>query len=204
LLNPDAEMDEGALAILLDAAKRYPEAGILTPELYGCKGEVQECYRRSFFDRKANGGIFLKPEGDLCAGFLTGTAMLLNMSKMKKIGFFDPRMFLFYEDDEICLKVREHGYELVHVPQSKVFHAEGMSSGSSAEVEAFKQYHMAWSRLYLYEKYIGKFKAKIHAAKLVGVYCIKTLVFLVLRKGARYRLVRARLVGTFSYLLGRR
>ena len=107
LLNPDAEMDDGAVAILLVAAKRYLNAGILTPLLYGADGETQECYRLDIFRRDVNDGLFFEPDGDMCADFLIGAVMLLNMKIMRKIGFFDPNIFLYYEDDDLCKKVKK-------------------------------------------------------------------------------------------------
>jgi N-acetylglucosaminyl-diphospho-decaprenol L-rhamnosyltransferase len=204
LLNPDAEMDKGAVAILLDAAKRYPNAAILTPLLYGADGEVQECYRRDIFNRDVDAGLFYEPDGDMCADFLIGAVMLLNMEIMRRIGFFDSKIFLFYEDDDICKKVKKNNHELVLIPTARAFHAYGGSSGSSNAISLIKLYHMEWSRLFLYEKYIGKLSAKFKACWLVTVSIMRILKFFVSQNSIELRAAYARLCGRFDYLIGRR
>lgn len=204
LLNPDAEMDDGAVAILLVAAKRYLNAGILTPLLYGADGETQECYRLDIFRRDVNDGLFFEPDGDMCADFLIGAVMLLNMKIMRKIGFFDPNIFLYYEDDDLCKKVKNNNHELVLIPAAKAFHAYGGSSGSSIAINQIKFYHMEWSRLFLYEKYIGKFNAKYRACRLVTVSIIRISMFFVLQNRIELKVAYAKLSGRFDYLIGRR
>ena len=44
------------------------------------------------------------PEGDLCAGFISGAVMLLRMKVVSDFGGFDPDIFLFYEYTELCLR----------------------------------------------------------------------------------------------------
>jgi N-acetylglucosaminyl-diphospho-decaprenol L-rhamnosyltransferase len=204
LLNPDAEMDEYAIEILLDGAKRYHNAGILTPLLYGPDGKIQECYRRDFLSREDNEGLFFEPAGDMCADFLLGAVMLFNMEIMQKLGFFDSKIFLFYEDDDICKKVKQNNRELVLIPTARAFHAYGGSSGSSNAISLIKLYHMEWSRLFLYEKYSGKLHAKYRACRLVTVSIIRVSIFFVLLNRIELRTAYARLCGRFDYLIGRR
>ncbi len=78
------------------------------------------------------------------------------MEAMKRVGFFDSNIFLYYEDDDLCLRARQAGYGLVLAHEAAAVHAKGASSGAvKPEVEFDKQKHMIWSRLYIEKKYRG-------------------------------------------------
>ena len=69
------------------------------------------------------------------------------------LGGFDPEIFLFYEDDDLCRRVIEAGHSLVHVHEAVARHERGASS-APAPGRVFKaRFHLAWSRLYVSEKW---------------------------------------------------
>ncbi len=200
LVNPDAVLQPGALSLLLAAAERYPDAAILAPALLDENGEAHHSFKRNVFEREANDDEYIAPEGELCAGFLSGAVMLLNMSLIKRIGFFDPNIFLYYEDDDLCLRARQAGYGLVYVPQAQAVHLMGRSSGESKpEAEYFKQKHMIWSRLYIEKKYHGEKAAKKLAGKLRAQYALKAALSLIACKRKKVNRYRGRLEGIFEF-----
>ena len=191
LINPDASLAQGALSALLAAAKRNPDAAIIAPMLYDEQGRPDHSYKRNVFEREKKRGDFIIPSGDLCADFLSGAVWLLNMEAMKRIGFFDPAIFLYYEDDDLCLRARQAGYSLVLAHDAAAVHAKGASSGApKPEVEFNRQKHMIWSRLYIEKKYRGEKAAKRLAARLRVAYFLKAICYglsLNRRKRNRYR-----------------
>ncbi len=187
LLNPDAVMQPGALIALLEAAARYPEAAILAPRLYDAAGQLQHSYKADIFTRDLPGRAPAPPlaEGDVCADFLSGAVMVLHMQHMRQVGFFDPAIFLYYEDDDICLRVRQHGYGLVWVSGAAAVHLCGQSSPATAASLRFKNAHITWSRLYLEQKYHGRKRAIWLALRLVVRYGVKSLCYLLLCNRAK-------------------
>jgi N-acetylglucosaminyl-diphospho-decaprenol L-rhamnosyltransferase len=151
LLNPDARLAPGALAALHDAAQRYPEAAIIAPVLYDAPGVVGNFYRGPVPAR----GPTPEPDGDLCAEFVTGAAMLLNMRLMREVGFFDPWFFLYFEDDDLCRRVRRAGHPIVVARDAQVEHQVRQSSTPSARNTLRRIYCMTLSKLYLARKYDG-------------------------------------------------
>lgn len=154
LLNPDIELDPGAITRLLAAAEQYPNAAILAPRIVEPDGRV-------FFPNQSLLSPYLKnergvdwtPEGDCCTPFLLGACLLIRRDAILALGGFDPEIFLFYEDDDLCRRVIDAGYSLVHVNGAIARHERG---GSSAPVpgRTFKvRFHLAWSRLYVAEKW---------------------------------------------------
>lgn len=201
LVNPDAVVCEGCINSLLAAAQLYTDAAILAPQLQDEHGHVHHSYKKSVFDRERSSGEYITPEGDLCADFVSGAVMLLNMKHMRTIGFFDPKIFLYYEDDDICLRARRAGLGVLFIPSAQAIHLMGRSSGEgSKKVEFFKQRHITWSRLYVEEKYHGRKQADKLASKLRWKYAIKAAWYASMVKPARISRYRGRLAGIFDFI----
>lgn len=154
VLNPDIVLEPGAVGALVDAALRYPEAGMLAPRIVEPDG-------RFFFQPRSllspylhnPGGRLVLPEGDCCAPFLSGACLLVRRELFLALGGFDPEIFLFYEDDDLCRRVADAGHALVHVHEAVARHARGASSAPKPG-RAFKaRWHQAWSRAYVARKY---------------------------------------------------
>jgi N-acetylglucosaminyl-diphospho-decaprenol L-rhamnosyltransferase len=202
LLNPDTILQPDSIEKLLDAADKYPESAIIAPMLYHEDGRLQQSYKTTVFSREKNKTKYIEPEGDLCAECLSGAVMLLRLSCFKKIGFFDPEIFLFYEDDDLCLKARGAGYSLVLTPQAKITHLMGRSSPPSLKYIYLKNRHMMWSRLYLEKKYNGAFCSKLLAVQSLYLSVFKAFVYLLTfnqDKAAKYL---SKSSGAFAFLLG--
>lgn len=200
LVNPDAILSAGAVDTLLAAAENYKDAAILAPGLYDEEGNLHLSFKRNVFNREATRSNYIEPEGDACPEFLSGAVWMLNMALIKKVGFFDPNIFLYYEDDDLCLRVRQAGYGLVYVPAAHAIHLQGASSGAhKPDVEFFKQKHMAWSRLYIEEKYNGKESAYKLANKLTKKYNIKFGLYTIQFNRMGISRYRGRLAGVAEF-----
>ncbi len=203
LLNPDTVLQEDSIKNLLEKAKEYEEAAILAPKLLNSDGSTQHSYKNSVFHRENNKSKHIEADGDLCATCLSGAVMLLRMVCFKKIGFFDPKIFLFYEDDDICLKARNAGHSLVYTPHSVVTHLMGKSSPLRLRNIFLKNKHIMWSRLYLEEKYNSKASARSEAVISLYISGCKALIysFSFNKKKAVKHLSRA--FGAILFLMGK-
>jgi N-acetylglucosaminyl-diphospho-decaprenol L-rhamnosyltransferase len=202
LLNPDAKISEESLGELLSCAKQNPDAAIVVPRIVLGDGSYQESYKKKVFIREKSGGKFIVPDGDLCADFLSGAVMLWNMDLMRKVGFFDPNIFLFYEDDDICLRVRDAGYGLVCTPRAIAQHEMGGSTTLNRRVEHLKQYHLCWSRLYLQQKYYGGKSALKLALFTLMLFLLKSAGYSVVGRFGKARRYKARMGGVIGFLRG--
>ena len=202
LLNPDAVMGKGALDTLVKKSALYAQAGILSTAIFYENGHLQETYRRNFHQRKISKGNFLRADGDICAEFLSGAVLFFNMKIMKKVGFFDPNIFLFFEEDDLCIRTKNKGYELIYTPDAKAFHIDGGSSGSSEKLGFFRQYHMTWSYLYISEKYLGKGHAKFLSVKFFFKSWIKLIFHYASNKRKLTCLQKAKIAAGWDYFFG--
>lgn len=202
LLNPDSVLREGALELLMQVAEEYPEAAIIAPQLYYEDGSLQHSYKTSVFKREKHRATYVEPSGDLCAECLSGAVMLLRMDAMKQVGFFDPKIFLFYEDDDLCLRVRKSGFSLVLTPRAAVVHHMGRSSPPTAEIIFRKNWYMSWSRLYLEKKYKSEALAQYRAVMDVYVYGFKTAGYALMFKKEKMVRSYARAMAALSFFFG--
>ncbi len=88
-------------------------------------------------------GQYETPE-DISA--ICGCSVLIDPISIKGEPLFIPDFFAYYEDTELSLRIREHGYKLRYAPKSRVLHKH---ASSSSENSAFFRYHVARNKHYL-------------------------------------------------------
>lgn len=154
IVNPDLELRAGAAAALLAAAERYPDAGMLAPRIVEPSGRVFLQPRSLLSPPHLNrSGAMAVPEGDACLPFLSGACLLIRRELFQALGGFDPAIFLFYEDDDLCRRMRDAGHALVHVHDAEARHGRGQSSTPSPQRRFKARWHLAWSERYIARKY---------------------------------------------------
>ena len=154
VVNPDCFVDAGAVAALVNAARRYPDAALFAPQIVEPDGRVFYQPRSLLASYLQNpSGELVLPEGEVCAPFFSGACFLIRREVFLKLGGFDDNIFLFYEDDDLCRRVADSGSALVYVPQAVVRHGRGRSSGEKPGRVFTSRWHQAWSRAYVSRKY---------------------------------------------------
>ncbi|RDJ21548.1 glycosyltransferase [Bosea caraganae] len=154
IVNPDLVVEPGAVAALLAAAELYPDAGMLAPRVVEPSGRVFVQPRSLLspaYLNQAKAAVI--PEGDACLPFLSGACLLVRRELFLALGGFDPAIFLFYEDDDLCRRMRDAGHALVHVHDAQVRHARGRSSRPDPARRFRARWHLAWSHGYVAAKY---------------------------------------------------
>ena len=199
ILNPDVVLDEGAAAALAAAAERYPDAGVLAPRLVEADGRLFFQPRSLLSPYLHNAaGVERLPEGDCCAPFLSGAALLVRREAFLQLGGFDENIFLFYEDDDLCRRMADAGHALVHVHAAVARHGRGRSSAPAPGRIFRARWHQAWSRVYISRKYGFRSGAASTLAKNLMKLLGAALVF-DRRRIARYAGSAA---GTWAALRG--
>lgn len=151
-INPDCRLDPDALPRLLDAARRHPQAAAFGPVLINEAGKVR--YKRnSYLLPKAakpprDPGLEDRP-----VDVLSGAALLVRSAAFAAVGGFDNNIFLYFEDDDLCLRLRAQAGALLLVPTARAHHDNGHSSAPSAALSQFKGIHWARSRIYVGRKH---------------------------------------------------
>jgi len=70
-----------------------------------------------------------------------------------EVGGFDNRIFLFYEDDDLCRRIADSGKALIWVHEAIARHGRGRSSAPQKGRIFRTRWHQAWSKAYVSRKY---------------------------------------------------
>jgi len=144
-LNPDTVLRENALRILSDFLDQHSKAGIVggrsedpdgTPQhccfrFPSCSNELASNLHVGIVDRLLRKWIARVPISDLPhpIGWVSGAAMMVRTEIVETLGLFDEKYFLYYEETDFILRARRAGWNCWHVPQSRIVHLVGYSSG---------------------------------------------------------------------------
>lgn len=204
LVNPDSVLRDDTIDQLVAAADRYSHGVMFGPSLVTPTGEVELSHDVSLFDRhqfpKRHGET--PPVGDCCAAYLSGAVILLRMAILREIGFFDPNLFLYYDDDDMCMRIGGVGYGLILVPSAVAEHRGGGSVRPSPGYYWEKFWHLAWSRLYLEEKYHGAWSMRRMAMANAVQYAVKAVAHTLTLNYRKAWRDAARSCGSAAYLAG--
>lgn len=204
LANPDSVLSEHALQALIDGADRYPDAAMFGPVHRAGDGRIEpshdvELWRRHAFGKRDGE---LPPDGDICVEFVSGAVNLVRMDVLRETGFYDPDVFLYFEDDDMCMRIRRAGYSIVVVPDSVVVHLNAGSVRPNAAYYSEKFWHIAWSRIHIERKYRGSPAAARLAVADCLRYGLKAFANVLVFRGFQARRDAARCAGTFAALRG--
>lgn len=195
-LNPDVEIRPLALETLRDAAARYPAASAFNPRILNENGATS-LKRRSNLLARAEWLPRGEVDTDCEVPVLAGSAIFVRKTDFDAVGGFDPLIFLYYEDDDLSLRLRRERGPLYFIASAEVMHTGGASSARSVEVARIKGYHLGRSRVYCSIKHntpFGRTKAAIKAL----LSAISPLVLFSKRKRAKDW---ARLEATFKTIV---
>lgn len=105
--------------------------------------------------------------------FITGCLMLIKKEIFMNVGYLDERYFMYLEDLDYCVRVREKGYKLVYNPKVIIYHKVSISSGG--EDSAFSIKWLNKNRLFFMKKY--KYKvSKINYTKSIIFFYFSRLI----------------------------
>ena len=152
-LNPDATIESETIAELEKFADKNPKMGAANPLIKNTDNKIR-LKMSSIIPCKDLPKPQINEFGEM--PILTGGALFVRRKVFEDIGGFDPHIFLYHEDHELCSRISKHGYSLWHVPKATVIHIGGSSSGRSAKVSRWKGYQMARSRYYVLDKFYPK------------------------------------------------
>ncbi len=170
LLNNDTEVSENLIGNLVGAANGENVGGVL-PKIYFAKGFEfhKDRYKNSDLgkviwyaggemdwdnlighnigvDEVDQGQFDVKKETDLA----TGCCFLIKTEVLNKIGLFDDKFFLYYEDADLTQRIKKAGYKILYEPKAVMWHINAGSSGSGSILQ---DYYITRNRLLFGERY---------------------------------------------------
>ena len=142
LLSPDVTLDPQCVGRLADLLLTRPDAGGVGPRLLLPSGKLDPDARRAFpvpstlfyqtvglsklfprsprFGRHNMGHLAESDVHEIDAG--TAACLMLRRSALDRVGFFDPRYFMFGEDLDLCYRLKLGGWKFFYLPSATATH----------------------------------------------------------------------------------
>jgi len=202
IMNPDCRLAPGAVSALESEMARSDRCAIAGPRILDPDGSVQGNARgdpdmftglfgRTTLLRRAlpslaisrrnvvSDAAVLKGKASVRVDWLSGACMLARRDALYAVQGFDERYFLYWEDADLCRRLRERHYVVRYVPGATAIHRVGQSS-RSARAAAIQAFH---DSAYLY--YATHVAPHSGARRLLARALLSARCWLRLRNSAR-------------------
>jgi N-acetylglucosaminyl-diphospho-decaprenol L-rhamnosyltransferase len=180
-INADCLIKEKDILLLIKSHQKYKGCFITSPTFYD--DNLKLTYNGGYFDEKNLSKETLDLEGDVCVDKVLGSAILFKNKDIKEIGFFDENFFLYYEDDDLCRKIKKKNMSVIQIYNAKAQHMHGHSKVKNLLKRTFiKNYHFTYDELYYYFKINMHHEKYRKLKKKLANYIIKLIInFITLR-----------------------
>jgi len=133
LLNNDTEPAPDALSALVAKARSDRQIGAVASICYyaDAPSAVQAWAGSRVNLWIGYGRLTTDPHHDDWFDTLNGTSMLLTRPALEDVGLLDEGFFLYWEDTELCLRLRKKGWRIAAAPDSRVLHKVNASTGGN-------------------------------------------------------------------------
>ena len=136
---------------------------------------------------------------------LKGFAIFFNLKKFKDI-FFDENFFLYFEEIDLCTRVKKEGGK-IYLNKRILIQHEGASSVDKkniAELERNRNWHWMWSSFYYHKKYRGFFIAFMIIFPKLFSSLVKVLFYLLVFNKEKKNIYFYRMSGIINSVLGKK
>lgn len=189
VLNPDTTILKDTIGNLIQGLERY-SAEVANPKIYFANSKIL-WFAGKIFDRAnvlgLHRGVDQKDQGQYDKPSemvdVTGAALMIKREVFERIGFFDERYFLYYEESDFGHRVHQAGFKIMYLPQAIVYHANAKSTGLGTPLQ---DYFITRNRMLYARKFLS----------------LRTQ-FALLREAWRHRGTPARRFALQDFLMGK-
>jgi GT2 family glycosyltransferase/glycosyltransferase involved in cell wall biosynthesis len=163
VINNDALIDPSSAQRLWDALRTRPRVGIVSPLILNPDSTVQS--RGGRISRVS--GIARQNHAEGRIDYLSWACVMVSGAVLREVGLLDDSFFMYWEDVDYSLRVRDAGYELAIVDDAHVHHELSASAGSAGRLLAS---YYVWSLLRLGDKRGGTmwWRSRVGYAALIA------------------------------------
>lgn len=164
LLNSDTRVPEGALQSLVRFMDEHPQAGACgprlvrpdgTPQPYAYGGDPTPAY---LLARGLKQLVFHRYLHDWATGsvqavdWVSGACLMARREAVEQAGLLDEAIFMYFEDNDWCLRIRQAGWKVYYNPQVEIVHLGGQSLKQNPKAQ--QAYYKSLS--YFYAKHYSR------------------------------------------------
>jgi len=196
LINPDTLLTSNSIEQLINYSQKINDFTLLSPVMQDSEDKNYRIYKKKLLP--INTSEYLEVD------FIKGFAMFFNMSKFKNIGFFDEKIFLYFEEDDLCRRVRNLNQKIYVIFSSKIIHAGGQSHNKefNEEMDHSRHWHHMWSYFYYNKKHFSYLYALLITFHKLIFYSLK-VIFYSLWVNKNKKKYKQRLSGLLNSYMGK-
>ncbi|MBI5214824.1 MAG: glycosyltransferase family 2 protein [Ignavibacteriae bacterium] len=196
LLNPDTEFKSNLLQESLTFLKHHPDVGCVGPQILNVDGSIQRTgvsfpslwnsfveifFLEQLFPSTRIFGrhrrLFDNPNEEHIVDYLQGSCLMFPKQVLQKLAGMDERFFLYFEETDLCYRLKQEGWKTVYVPQAKLLHYGGSGSEYYNEFRLLN-YHKSF--LLFHSKHYSQTKQIVFRLILFARAFVRGCTFVVL------------------------
>ena len=191
-LDIDVDLSQSVIEKLYFNANKLNDFSIIGPSIEGLNYKENYYLRKNIYDKVHS------------MNFITGCALLFNMSALEEIGYYDENIFLYYEENDLYLRSLKKNYKIYLIEDVKIKHTGNRSTDliKKEEIEINRNWHLMWSTFYFHKKHYGLLTAYNKTVLKLASASLKYLIFLILRKDLDKKIYYARMSGIYNAMIG--
>jgi len=165
IVNPDIVVDQNSLQEALKVMTKNDKIAVVGSKVYfaagfefhknrytkkdlgkviwyaGGENDWKNVYATHFGMNEVDKGQYNKEKE---VDFATGSSMLIRCDVLRQVGILDDKYFLYYEENDLCQRIKKVGWKLIYAPKSVVWHKVGQATGIGSPLA---DYYIARNRL---------------------------------------------------------
>lgn len=172
ILNNDTVVDNNLISELLKTANLNEDIGIIAPKIYFYPGFE---FHKDGYKKEEKGRVLWYAGGEMDwknvvghhrgvdevdhgryekieeTDFASGCCFLIKREVLEKVGLFDEKYFLYYEDNDLSQRVKRKGFKIIYNPKAILWHKNAGSVGGSGS--SLQDYYITRNRMLFGIKY---------------------------------------------------
>ncbi len=191
-LDVDTELYPDTIKNLVLAAKEIKRFSILAPKINNFEYR-NECYLESGDNKKYSN-----------MRFVTGCALFFDLKLFDEVGFFDEKIFLYFEENDFYERCLKKGKSIFLINNSIIKHKGNASVNKvyKDEIEINRNWHLMWSTFYYYKKHFGIITAYKKILPKLFSALLNILFYTLIFNRQKRRIYYARLSGLLNSIMG--
>ena len=133
---------------------------------------------------------------------IDGFSMLINLEKFSENNLFDENFFLYLENDDLCLRVKNRKENIYIIKNSLINHTGGISKNQ--DLEYLRNWHWMWSKFYFNKKHYGFLTAFSKIFFNLFSSLVKFIFYLITLNPHKRKICQMRVSGLVNSIIGKK
>ena len=195
VINPDTKLRNDTIDRLIESLKEINNFAILSP----INSDFNNPNYKLINENSSNLKI-------LEVNYVDGFSMFINLDEFKTKEFFDENIFLYLENNDLCLRTIKQNKKIYVIKEAMVDHVGAGSSNDKIKnkIEHLRNWHWMWSKFYYNKKHYGIIKAYFSISTHFISALIKSVYYLISFNSHKKKIYFMRLSGIINSISGKK